>query len=181
MNVTLFVAISVNGYIARPNGDEDFLSEDNWASMTNLAHDYGCLIVGRKTYEVNQSWPEEQSLRGLQGIKKVVVSSNKAYKVATGFEIAESPETALDKLKGFHDVLLIGGGSLNAAFAAKGLLDNVILNIESVAIGRGKQVFARTEFDLDLELLTSSQLSPRILQLQYRVLKNSAYPVASGK
>ena len=50
------MATSINGMIARENGDEDFLSHDNWISFKKLAEEIGFFIIGRKTYEVVQKW-----------------------------------------------------------------------------------------------------------------------------
>lgn len=141
--------------------------------MKKLACEYGCIVVGRKTYEANQSWPVAQSLRGLTEVKKVVVSSKPRYDVAQGFVLAPTPDAAINKLKDYDRVLLIGGGELNAAFAARNLIDELVLNVEAVVIGKGKPVFGNTDFDLKLELLSFELLTPGILQVQYKVLGNS--------
>jgi len=64
MKVILFMAMSVNGCIARKNGDEDFLSHKNWEAFCNLAKECGCFIVGRKTFEAVQKWNIEPFVLG---------------------------------------------------------------------------------------------------------------------
>lgn len=51
MKVTLFMAMSLNGIIARKNGDEDFLSSNNWNSFSELVKTFKNFIIGRKTFE----------------------------------------------------------------------------------------------------------------------------------
>lgn len=47
VKVILYMATSVNGVIARENNEEDFLSEDNWDTLFQLANKSGCIIWGR--------------------------------------------------------------------------------------------------------------------------------------
>ena len=66
------MATSLNGMIARPNNEEDFLSEDTWLEWLRWIREVGCVIFGRKTYEVVRGYGEE-SLQDLKGIKIMVV------------------------------------------------------------------------------------------------------------
>ena len=52
MKVILFMAISLNGIIARENNEEDFLSNKNWQMLVKLTNRTGCVIWGHKTHEL---------------------------------------------------------------------------------------------------------------------------------
>lgn len=171
MKVVMYMAITVNGLTARPDGTEEFLANENWDSMTELAVKYKNLIVGRKTYEINQSWPGKNNLRSLKAVKKIVVSGDSSLDLASDFTLVSSPQEALIKLQDYPTILLIGGGTLNASFAAKNLIDEIILNIDPTVIGKGRPVFAEEDFEIKLILISSRQITKNLIQLRYRTTR----------
>src|SRR4030067_2450336 len=162
------MAMSLNGIIARENNEEDFSSHDSWEDWLKWVRKSGCVIWGRKTHEVVKGW-DKQYLEDLKGVKVVVVSADKNYKVGEEFELASSPEEALGKLEkdGFETVVLTGGATLNSSFAKAGLVDEIVLNVEPVIVGKGIPLFSPDVFDLKLKLLESKKLNGDIVQLRY--------------
>ena len=162
--------MSLNGIIARENNEEDFISHDSWLEWLKWVRKSGCVIWGRKTHEVVKGW-DKQYLEDLKGVKAVVVSSDENYKVGEGFELANSPEEALEKLAkdGFESAVVTGGATLNSSFAKAGLIDEVVLNVEPVVIGKGIPLFSPDVFDLKLKLLESKKLNEDVVQLRYEV------------
>jgi len=171
MKLILWMATSLNGMIARPNNEEDFLSEDTWLEWLRWIREVGCVIFGRKTYEVVKGYGEE-SLRDLKGIKIMVVSSQKDYKVSEGFELVSSPQEALEALEraGFQVAVLTGGSVLDSAFAKAGLIDEIVLNVEPVVVGEGIPLFSSSLFDLKLKLLETKKVNSNLIQIHYQVL-----------
>ncbi len=172
MKVILYMAISLNGIIARENREEDFLSDDNWLTFLELIKETGCTIWGRNTYEVVKKW-EKKYFDDLEGIVKVIVSSDENYKIDPGFEKAPSPEKALEYLEknGFDKVIVSGGSGLNTSFAKNNLIDEVIFNINPVVVGKGIPVFSPDNFDLNLEVIETKKISDQIIQVKYKVKK----------
>lgn len=171
MKVILSMAVSVNGIIATKEGSEDFLSHGNWIQFVKLVNKVGCFIWGRKTYEAVIKW-EGDYLNDLNDAKKVIISHSD-LQLEEGFILAHSPEEALQKLEneGFKEVILTGGATNNSEFAKRGLIDEVIFDVNSVVIGEGIPVFAPTNFEMKLQLLSSENVSDDILELHYKVLK----------
>ena len=174
MKVTLYMAISADGFIARKNGDEDFLSHENWNKFCELANVYKNFIVGRKTYEAVKNWEDGYGFDDLN-VEKIIISQNTSYTLDSSYTLAVSPQDALAKLKekGFNEVLLTGGSSLNTAFAKAGLINEIILNIEPVFIGNGIPLFSLDEFELPTELVTISRNNTGIVTLHYKVKLDS--------
>lgn len=172
MKVTLYMAMSANGFIARENGDEDFLSHENWKKFCELANDFGNFIVGRKTYEIVRDWKENYSFDDLK-VDKVIISRDDNFSVATSYTLASSPQDALKKLeaRGFKKALLTGGSTINTAFAKANLIDELILNVEPAIIGKGIPLFAQDDFDFPLQLISALEGSKGITTLHYRVKK----------
>lgn len=172
MKITLYMAMSVNGMIARKNGEEDFLSHKNWEKFVSLANEHKNFVVGRKTYEAVKRWGEDYSFDDLVGIEKVVISKNTSQKLDEGYTLADSPKDAIAKLskKGFENILVTGGATINSSFAKEKLLDEIILNIEPVFIEQGIPLFSENSFDIRLELVDTEKNGDR-LTLHYKVLK----------
>ena len=164
--------MSLNGIIARENNEEDFISHDSWQEWLKWIRKSGCVIWGRKTHEVVKSW-DKQYFKDIKGVRAIVVSSNHNYEVGGGFELVSSPREALDKLEkeGFTTAIVTGGSTLNSSFAKSRLIDEVIVNIESVIIGKGIPLFNSESFDLTLKLLETKTYRNGIIQSHYKVKK----------
>jgi len=172
MKVVLMMATSLNGIIATPDNKEDFLSHENWEEFVKAVKQRGCFIWGRKTYENVRTW-DAAYLDHLKDATKVIVSSDPELILAAGFIWANSPEEALDILdkKGFKEVVLTGGSKINSSFAKLGLIDEMLINLEGVIVGKGIPLFDPAEFELPLELIESNKITANIIQLRYKVKK----------
>ena len=170
MKVTLYMAMSLNGYIAEENGSEDFLSHTNWEKFCSLAQECGNFIVGRKTYEAVKNWNEGFGFDDLKGIQKVIISQDENYKLDAGYVLATSPKDALAKLQDFESVLVTGGSAINTAFITENFLDEIILNVEPALIGKGIPLFAQGDFLKKLNFVSSEE-SSGIMTLHYKVVK----------
>lgn len=172
MKIIMFMAMSVNGIIARENGDEDFLSHDNWIEFAKTCNEIGCLIWGRKTYEAVIRW-DRNYLDVMKKVKKIIVSSDPNIQLDTRFIHAISSQDAINiaQKSGFQSVILTGGSTNNSSFAVKHLIDEIILNIEYVILGKGIPLFKPEIFQLDLELIGTKKVSNRITQFRFKVYK----------
>lgn len=172
MKVTLWMTITLNGIIATSDYNEDFSSHDNWNEFVKAVKDKGCLIWGRKTYEMVGGWSKSY-LETLEKFPKVIVSSNKNLELRPGFILANSPENALKTLEkmGFVEVILTGGSKNNSSFAKLNLIDEIILDVEPAILGKGIPLFDPEDFDLRLKLLKVNKVSNSIIQLRYEVIR----------
>lgn len=143
-NITMYMAISLDGFIADINGNEDFISDSNWESFLNFAEKYGHIIYGRKTFEKIKEW-DNKYIKSLSRYKVVVVSGNKNYD--PGYEFAHSVQNINDAITyceshGFKRPFIAGGQKLNSEFLTSGLVSDIYLSIQPVIIGRGMKLFA---------------------------------------
>jgi len=146
--VTLYNAVSEDGFIARKDGSEDFIPDEVWGDFLSFCKMYDSLVMGRKTYETIQKYPEEM-IKELEtlNIKKIVVTKDSKFNVKPGYLIVNSPKEAISK--GIN-ILLSSGPTLNASVLNQGLVDIAILNIIPEKIGSGIKVF-ETKPNLILE------------------------------
>ena len=169
MKVTLFMAMSGNGIIARKSGEEDFISDAGWYDFKQLSEKAGCFITGRKTYEMCN---KHYTKYGLLDVKSERIIVSRSMEAPEGFEIADSPEAALEKARSMKlkSVILSGGSENNSSFMGKDLVDEVILNVEPVIVGTGIHVFAQGNFESKMRLIVIKRRKDYI-QLHYKVIK----------
>jgi dihydrofolate reductase len=169
MKVVLFMAMSLNGMIADKDGNEDFLSHANWKSFGKIAKEHGCIIIGRKAYEIVQQWTD-YTYSDIDAKLKIVVSSDDNLKLDPAFVLASSPVDAIAKAEAanFESALLVGGSGINSAFMYENLIDEIVFNIEPAIVGRGIPVFFESNFEKRLTLLSSEKIDDGILQVRYK-------------
>ena len=171
MKVVMYMAMTANGIIARENGREDFLSDLNWKVFCNLARKKGCFVVGRKTYEIVRKLYKNYNFDDVKA-ERIIITSKKNFQ-PKGYLIANSPKNAIKKASsaGFKELLLSGGGKLNNSFIKSSLVDEIILNVEPVLLGKGVKLFGEDNFEKTLSLIRVKKLSKGIVQLHYKVRK----------
>ncbi|OGD60719.1 hypothetical protein A3I57_01505 [Candidatus Beckwithbacteria bacterium RIFCSPLOWO2_02_FULL_47_23] len=171
MKVILWMGMSLNGYIAGEDNNEDFISHDCWLAWLDGIRKHGCMVWGRKTHQIVKTWPKAY-IEDIKGVKAVVISGDPNYKVSSDFELVNSPQAAIATLEkqGFSSLVLTGGSTLNSSFAKLGLIDEVIVNVEPVIVGKGIPLFKPDVFELKLELIEMRQSKGKTIQLHYKVV-----------
>jgi dihydrofolate reductase len=172
MKTTLFMAISANGFVARRDGDEDFLPHEGWLQTLDFAKKYGHLIWGRKTYEAVKGWGGA-FMKDIENIPVIIVSKSKKFSYPENVTECSSPEEAMSIVEqmGHKRAFLPGGPTLNTAFVKAGLVDEIILNYNPTILANGIKLFSESDFELKLELEEVKKLSSNIVQMRYSVIE----------
>lgn len=170
MKTIIYMASTINGFIAKKDDNTDFVSEVEWNSFRRMMTNTGNMVIGRRTYEIMRDGEE---FKNLENIRVVIVSSKDFKTNIDNHSIVKSPKDALAILEKerFDKILVAGGGSLNASFMAENLVDEIYLDIEPIAFGKGTPLFAENDFEAKLKLLGTKKLSDDEIQLHYQVLK----------
>lgn len=175
MRVSVYIATSLDGYIARPNGDIDWLTEG--AELPGEDFGYAAfmatvdaLVMGRRTYEKALSfdpWPYAG--------KRVVVLSTGSPAVpaalAGSVEVASlPPEVLVERLsrEGVSHVYLDGGATIQG-FLAAGMIDEITLTRIPVLLGEGIPLFGHLARDVRLEHVETRAFANGFVQSRYRV------------
>jgi dihydrofolate reductase len=130
------VAVSVDGFIAGPNGEIDWIVMDPAIDFATLFHQFDTAVMGRKTYEFIAS----VGGAAMPGMDVVVFSGTLASTSADGVRIVnQSAESVVRELKAQsgRDIWLLGGGTLFRSLLDAGLVDTVELAIVPVLLGSG--------------------------------------------
>ena len=168
--VVYYVAASLDGYIATPDGGVEWL-----APFEGTGEDYGyakfyasvdAVLLGRKTYEQSLSfgeWPYPG--------KPCWVFSRQQIEVAQpGVTLTtQSPieVTAALRARNLRRAWLVGGGELAASFRAHGLITEYIVSIIPVILGAGVPLFASPGPKENLKLADSKSYPNGVTQLRY--------------
>ena len=171
MKVILYMATTTNGFIAKEDDNTEFVSEEEWESYKKAVKKAGCIICGRRTYEIAL---REGNLLTEEGLN-VVLTHNQNLKSSHPKVLitTKSPPEIIEYLsqQGFTEAIIGGGGILNSSFLQAGLIDEIYLDVEPQVFGKGVPVFSPASFDHKLEFVESKMLSPKTIQLHYRVKK----------
>jgi dihydrofolate reductase len=168
MKTILYMAISINGFVAGENDDTSWVSKEDWNSFIKIASGVGNVIIGRRTYEVMSDRGE---LDNFKGLNVIVVTDGELSGLLKFVVTAKSPMEALEKLqsKGFEKALVAGGGGLNSSFLKGKLIDEIYVDIEPQILGKGIHLFESSAVNQKLKFLEVNKLGKNSIQLHYKI------------
>jgi dihydrofolate reductase len=162
------VAVSLDGFIATPDGGYDWIVMDPTIDFGALFGQFDAAVMGRKTYEVGLSQGTDGTMKGMD---VYVFSRTLPASKKPGIEITrDDPRqvvTALKAQKG-KDIWLFGGGSLFRSLLSVGLVDTVELAVIPVLLGEGIPLLP-SGATTTLELSDAKTLPSGIVALAYAV------------
>lgn len=177
IRTSAFVAASIDGYIAREDGNLDWL--DSYAAITEGDTSYSefistvdVIVMGKNTFNKALTfdlWPYE-------GIPVKVLSKTLKEipsQLAGQVEIVSiTPEELVVRLdeQGFRHAYIDGGKTIQS-FLNAGLLDEIILTHIQILLGKGIPLFGPVDRDIPLKLLKSKNLPWGFVQSHYKVLR----------
>jgi len=171
MNVILYMAMSLNGLIASPDDKTSWISKEEWDSYSAAVRKAGCLIVGHRTYDILTKQPEFSEFKD---VRVVAVGHSIISLVASHHAAVSSPQEALELLKDQPEVIVAGGGNLNASFLAENLVDEIYIDIEPILFTQGIPLLHGLPAERSLEFVEQKMISANEIQLHYRVVKNAS-------
>ncbi|KTD03472.1 dihydrofolate reductase family protein [Fluoribacter gormanii] len=180
---SVFIATTVDGFIAREDGCIDWLISFN--TLVPSGEDGGYksfistvdgLVMGRNSYEQVLSFDEWP-----YGDLPVVVMTSKALIIPEHLQkcvslSAETPSTLVQRLakKGMKH-LYIDGGITIQRFITEQLIDELTITLIPILLGSGRSLFGPLKQDIDLELLDTKNIGYGIVQLKYRIMPPKAH------
>ncbi|MBE9115428.1 dihydrofolate reductase [Lusitaniella coriacea LEGE 07157] len=181
IRLSVFIATSLDGFIARKNGELDWLDAAN--AIVPEGEDCGYrafmesidrLIMGRKTYEKVLSFDEWS-----YGNKPVIVLSRNKIEIPdrlaeTVSHSSESPRDLRDRLsKEGAERLYIDGGITIQRFLNEGLIDDLTITIIPILLGSGIPLFSNLKKDISLNHIATKTYDFGFIQLTYEVVNNA--------
>lgn len=181
MKTQYYTATSLDGFIATEDDSLEWLfplGDLNETSYPSFIAEVGALAMGSRTYKwildhanevaasTGSAWPYTQP---------TWVFSSQALSLVEGAEIrivsgdVRPVHTEMRNAASSKNIWIVGGGDLAGQFYDAGLLDEIIVQVGSVTLGRGKQLFPRRVTSPALRLVSTRQVGSGFAELRYAV------------
>ncbi|MFI5086028.1 MAG: dihydrofolate reductase family protein [Actinomycetales bacterium] len=185
-SVTYSMAVTLDGYIAGPDGGFDWTTPDEevFRLATDEVRKLGVHLLGRQLYETMLYWETADQNPSLdyptlefaaiwKALPKVVFSTALSAvqgnaRLASGGLADEIERWRASPTEGD---IGIGGAALAAEAAALGLIDEYRARVYPVLVGGGTPFFPRHEHRVNLDLIESRTLNSNVVYLRYRVAR----------
>jgi len=173
----VFVGVSLDGFIARPNGDLDWLmGEDGGDSAEHGYNEFiagiDAIVMGRRTFEKVLTFD-----KWYYGDKRVVVLSHQPLDLSVAQargaivgQMAGTPVEIVSKLASVASHLYVDGGNTIQEFLRAGLIRRLILSRLPVLIGEGIPLFSSVPHDIRLTHIATRTYPGGMVQSEYHVL-----------
>ena len=173
----VFIATSLDGFIAREDGALDWLDKQN---VSGEDHGYEAfmetvdgLVMGRNTFEKVLSfdcdWPYKKSV---QVMSKSLSQANIPTALQDTVHVTDlEPRPLMAKLseEGWKRAYVDGGKVVQSFLKAK-LIEDLHISQMPILIGKGAPLFGDLTEDIDLELLGSRTFKSGVVEVRYRVI-----------
>jgi dihydrofolate reductase len=178
--IIVYIATSADGYIARPDGDVE------WLNRRPRTVDYGMrafyptidtILWGRKTYDWLLDYYKKKGKKRAMFDTKLanyVFSRKPPRRAAPGVEFVSEPVNAFaQRLRGTQGkhIWMMGGGELIASFLDAGEIDEFDIHVIPTLIGEGIPLVAPRHRDVPLRLRSSRKYPDSVVRLRYEVAR----------
>jgi dihydrofolate reductase len=170
---SVFIGVSVDGFIARPDGGLDFLPEGGGEphGYSEFISTIDAIVIGRKTFETVRAFPEWP-----YGEKQVIVLSTRSLdfsglRGAIVEQMSGLPVEIVSKLaaRGFKH-LYIDGGITVQQFLRDKQIQRLIITRVPVLIGEGIPLFGALPHDIRLKHIETRSYSSGLVKTEYEVM-----------
>ena len=171
--IIVHIATSADGYIARPDGNIDWLTSrpapKGFYGMNAFMKTIDATIFGRKTYEESLRLGAKYDKGGAYVFSRQAQPADAPSGVEFVNEDVRSFVNRLREQSG-KDIWLMGGGEIIASFLDAQAIDEFVVSVVPVFIGDGIPLIARRHRLTPLELLSTEKFDDGLVQLRYRIL-----------
>ena len=162
----LYIATSLDGYIARPSGAFDWLFSDQDYGYTEFFAGVDTVLMGRKTYEQALGFGEYP----YKGTRGVVFSRTPRAPDANVTFISGDLASFVSELKRGQgkDIWLVGGAQIVAECVRHDLIDDFRLFVHPIILGDGIPLFAPRLPERPLQFVRSQSFDSGLVEVSYR-------------
>lgn len=180
MKCSVFIATSLDGFIARSDGSIDWLEHANRAVPEGEDCGYAAfitsvdtLVMGRRTFELALTfpkWPYESTPVVVLSRNRVLVPPALSRSVSASNESVQALVSRLSSEGAGH--LYIDGGQTIQGFLTEQLIDEITITVVPVLIGSGRTLFGPLPHDVHLVQQSTRVYDFGFVQNKYRVAKD---------
>jgi len=166
--IKLFIACSLDGYIAKEDGSVNWLPQSKDSAYNNFYKSIDTVLMGKKTYE------------------QILTFGKYPYKDKTSYVFTKKPnqkkkdenvEFTSDAeeftrelvLSSGKDIWLVGGSDIVTTFLNLKFIDEIILSVIPMVLGKGIPLFKNIRKEIKLELIKTTEYD-ELVELSYKVI-----------
>ena len=166
--IKLFIASSLDDFIARENGDIDWLPENTASGYDDFINSVDTVIMGKKTYDQVLTFGDYP----YKDKKSYILTRSNDYPKDENIKFVLDAEKLVKDViyDTGTDIWLIGGAEVISTFVNLGFVDEIILSIIPVVLGKGIPLFKDIEKEAKLELIKTTDYDA-LVELHYKILK----------
>jgi len=166
--INLFIASSLDGYIARSDGSVDWLPENTASGYEGFIKSIDTVVMGKKTYDQVLTFGDYP----YKYKKSYVFTRNDDYLKDENTEFVHDVDKLVKDINSNSgtNIWLIGGAEIISTFLNLELVDEIILSIIPVVLGKGIPLFKNMQKEVKLELIKTTDYDA-LVELHYKVLK----------
>lgn len=160
--IILYIAASLDGYIAEADGSIDFLTGDTsseveaFDSYTQLLERIDTVVLGRTTYDqlVNELSPDQYPY---EDKTSYIITHHPKTGTDQLIFTEEQPEQLIQQLKKEEgkDIWIVGGAQIIAPLIANNLIDEYVITTIPIILGKGIPLFSETDAAIKLKVVDS--------------------------
>lgn len=166
-NIHLYITSSIDGYIARKNGEVDWLFTEGDYGYADFASSIDTVVMGGATYRqvlTFGDWP-------YQDFESLIITRSTELKDTDKIRfISTDPVAEISKIKNLpgKDIWLIGGGDINRLFLDAGLIDRISWFIHPVVLGDGIPLFTAGDREVWFDVHETKSYDSGMVYVDYR-------------
>ena len=180
--------ISLDGFVAGPNGEMDWIKVDEeiFDHVGKRIGESDTALYGRVTFDMMEGyWPtagdapdaskhDREHSKWYKGVRKIVVSKTlKGASLPNTIVISDNLSDRLNEIKqkGDKEILLFGSPTATHSLIRLGLVDGYWLFVNPIVLGKGVPLFVDIKDKIKLKLLDTRQFTSGVTALNYTVDK----------
>jgi dihydrofolate reductase len=165
------VAVSLDGFIAGPNGEFDWIIMDPASDFAAVFKQFDTFLIGRRTFELTQQDGAPAMPTGTETIvfSRTLRQSDYPHVVITS-EVSNTISTL--KKKAGKDIWLFGGGELFRSVLDAGLIDTIEVAVMPILLSQGVPLLAAGARSPSLQLTETKTLPSGTVLLSYALRRN---------
>lgn len=176
--IVVFTNVSLDGYFEAPGHDISWAKSDNEAFSIQGGEEVDAFLFGHRTYEMMKSfWPTPQAAEMMPEIAKVMNERLKLVASHQPFEpgwrnvnvISGEVSKGVSLLKSGpgKTIMIFGSNMLVVSLLEAGLIDELQILVNPVAIGKGTSIFAGLNSKVEMNLTATRQFKSGVMMLTY--------------
>jgi dihydrofolate reductase len=172
--IKLYIATSLDSFIARENGSIDWLTEYENSPKTDYGYSefyksIGTVLMGRKTYKQVLGfgdWPYEEKKSYVFSRQTEPLRREKNVEFISG-DIGEFVRYLKENTE--EDIWLVGGSQIIKVFLEENLVEDLIIFVVPIILGSGIPLFDRIQKEIRLKLINTERYESGLVRVEYEI------------